>query len=58
VCKSHKNLTKDIRSPVPSAKREYNPSTLKYLQVLKGMKNLAMPDKAEKLREYIQDGMP
>jgi hypothetical protein len=39
-----KNLTKDICSPVPSAKREYDPSPLKYLQVLKGMNNLATPD--------------
>ncbi len=52
-----KNLTKDILSPVPSAKRDYDPSTLKYLQILKGMKNLATPDKAEKLREHIQDAM-
>jgi hypothetical protein len=52
-----KNLTKDYHSPVPTAKCEYNQSTLKYLQVLNGMKDLATPDKTEKLKEHIQDGM-
>jgi hypothetical protein len=53
-----KNLTKDYRSPNPQAKREYDPTTIGLLNVLKGMTDLNTPERTMHLRDHVKDSLP